>query len=227
MAETTTTTNHDEDVHYWATQLRNALAKVPPTQVVDRVRAEANRARDAHQLSVPLLRQLLAELERSFPVVLASKAPRPLPKPFPNKKAQACERCGKWIEARQGICERDDADTRWVVSHPEDPGCPVDMLNGVPEGRYAINWGLDGAEEIKFYQIKQGVLYAQASAELWAINTPDHVHKALEVIKADPKAASILYGLKLGACGVCGRTLTNQESRELGIGPICIKKMGW
>ena len=28
-------------------------------------------------------------------------------------------------------------------------------------------------------------------------------------------------------CSLCGRTLTNDESRTRGIGPICIEKMGW
>jgi hypothetical protein len=39
--------------------------------------------------------------------------------------------------------------------------------------------------------------------------------------------ASRLYGLKLGHCGVCGRELTNETSREEGIGPKCAGKMGW
>ena len=30
-----------------------------------------------------------------------------------------------------------------------------------------------------------------------------------------------------GSCGHCGRTLTNEESRARGIGPICAGKMGW
>lgn len=37
----------------------------------------------------------------------------------------------------------------------------------------------------------------------------------------DPKAAAIAYGRETGTCACCGRTLTNRESIELGIGPIC------
>lgn len=216
------TTTNSEDLRYWTTLLRTKLAEAPEGFITTRTRAEANKAREAGTLSVPFVRLLVRELDDQ-----AARPVRSLPKPFPNKKAQSCERCGKWVEAGQGVCERDNDDTRWIVSHPEDPGCPMVLFEGVPEGRYAINWGLGGTEEIKFYQIKEGALYAQASAELWVINNLDQVHKALEVIKADPKAASVLYGTKLGACGVCGRTLTNQESRDLGIGPICAKKMGW
>jgi hypothetical protein len=38
------------------------------------------------------------------------------------------------------------------------------------------------------------------------------------------KESSIRYGLELGHCGRCGRELTNEASREAGIGPICAGK---
>ena len=34
------------------------------------------------------------------------------------------------------------------------------------------------------------------------------------------------FGMATGLCCVCGRFLTDQESVEKGIGPVCIKKMG-
>ena len=43
----------------------------------------------------------------------------------------------------------------------------------------------------------------------------------------DPKGAAIKYGRMLGACSVCGKTLLDPESIEMGIGPICAGKMGW
>lgn len=43
----------------------------------------------------------------------------------------------------------------------------------------------------------------------------------------DPKGAAIKYGRMLGACSVCGKTLKDPESIEMGIGPICAGKMGW
>lgn len=46
-----------------------------------------------------------------------------------------------------------------------------------------------------------------------------------EIVK-DEEAAYRLYGTELGRCGVCGRTLTNEESRAYGIGPDCREKMG-
>lgn len=47
-----------------------------------------------------------------------------------------------------------------------------------------------------------------------------------DVLKAciNPLEAAILYGKQTGVCSCCGRELTNPESIELGIGPICRAK---
>jgi hypothetical protein len=47
-----------------------------------------------------------------------------------------------------------------------------------------------------------------------------------EVIKvcSDPEQAAIAYGMRFGACAICSRPLTNGESIDLGIGPICASK---
>jgi len=47
----------------------------------------------------------------------------------------------------------------------------------------------------------------------------------LQTISADPNALA-RYGQELGECGVCGRDLTDEESRAIGIGPICRGKLG-
>jgi hypothetical protein len=43
-------------------------------------------------------------------------------------------------------------------------------------------------------------------------------------IAEDPNGAMIRFGQVVGSCGHCGRTLTNQASREAGIGPVCARK---
>lgn len=35
------------------------------------------------------------------------------------------------------------------------------------------------------------------------------------------------FGKIYGVCAICGRTLTDEQSIAQGIGPVCIKKMGW
>jgi hypothetical protein len=67
----------------------------------------------------------------------------------------------------------------------------------------------------------------QASDEKYPVKNPAMRAEVLALIAKNPKEAMLRYGLELGHCGHCGRTLTNEESRQYGIGPICRGKMGW
>lgn len=49
--------------------------------------------------------------------------------------------------------------------------------------------------------------------------------RVLEIIANDEDALA-RFGRELGICGVCGRDLTDEVSRALGIGPICLEKLG-
>lgn len=51
--------------------------------------------------------------------------------------------------------------------------------------------------------------------------------ETLQEIAKDPLAAAIRYGRRTGQCACCGRELTNGESIERGIGPICADKWGF
>ena len=55
--------------------------------------------------------------------------------------------------------------------------------------------------------------------------TDEQTAKVAEVAK-DPAAAARAYGLRTGSCSICGRELTNADSRARGIGPICAGRMG-
>jgi hypothetical protein len=48
----------------------------------------------------------------------------------------------------------------------------------------------------------------------------------LQAISKNVLEAAVAYGRKTGNCSCCGRLLTNKESIELGIGPICLSKWG-
>lgn len=108
------------------------------------------------------------------------------------------------------------------------------ILSDVPEGRYAIFNEAAGA--IRFYHVNKptegrwaGYVFVnvQAGDEQHSIRNRESRDAILAAIAADPKAASLAYGRELGHCGVCGRTLTNPESIDAGIGPICAGRMGW
>jgi hypothetical protein len=55
----------------------------------------------------------------------------------------------------------------------------------------------------------------------------DPTKTAVIAAAADPHSSAKAYGLRTGSCACCGRELTNGESIELGIGPICRDKFGW
>lgn len=48
--------------------------------------------------------------------------------------------------------------------------------------------------------------------------------ESLKALMADPLEEAIRFGKQFGICSCCGRELSNPESVELGIGPICRSK---
>lgn len=102
-------------------------------------------------------------------------------------------------------------------------------LPDVPAGRYAIG------TPAKFYRVDRPTegrwagytfVKVQASDEWYNVNRTA-APAILQEIAKDPQQAMKRYGLELGRCGHCGRTLTDPESIAAGIGPICAGKMGW
>ena len=58
-------------------------------------------------------------------------------------------------------------------------------------------------------------------------NCPAEVTEFLMELEGDEIVAlAIAYGKNTGRCACCGRELTNEESIDLGIGPICRAKWG-
>jgi hypothetical protein len=78
---------------------------------------------------------------------------------------------------------------------------------------------VEGVEKV-VGKIEQGKL------TLWQrpmVDLGDLTRRLLE-IERDPEAAAVLYGKASGNCSICGRDLTDPESIERGIGPICAGK---
>jgi hypothetical protein len=104
----------------------------------------------------------------------------------------------------------------------------------IPAGRYAIVDPLD--DVLKFYRVDkptegkwQGFTFLSvyASDEQYPIKNKEHKKAIMDEIAKNPEAAMSRYGLEIGKCGICGRTLTDETSRARGIGPICAAKEGW
>lgn len=101
---------------------------------------------------------------------------------------------------------------------------------GIADGYYAID--IDGT--VKFYRVDMPTegkwagrtfLSVQASDEFHAIRNAATRGTVLAAIVAQGvKESMVRYGLLIGRCGVCNRTLTDETSRAMGIGPVCREK---
>lgn len=74
--------------------------------------------------------------------------------------------------------------------------------------------------------VRQTVGYRRPDGEL--------VRRTSEVVEFDEMVRQILeepmvtlarYGREIGSCGVCGRALTDEVSRDRGIGPVCFERL--
>lgn len=156
------------------------------------------------------------------------------------------------LRAERGIPELTE-DERKALSK-EDASTEIDRLikmprqttskyKDVPAGRYALKtevktrygMGWDTKTEWAFYKVDKpetgqwaGRVFLKklASDDEYAIRGTLY-RDVMDVILADPQKAMLDYGKEIKHCGHCGRTLTNEDSRNRGIGPVCAEKMGW
>jgi hypothetical protein len=145
----------------------------------------------------------------------------------------------EWVEARRALLNG-----RWVAGTATFEfvsSCITEMiafkranvqlnavrdLPQVPDGRYAVT-GTDGVT--KFYRVtnKGGHyrLFVYASDTQHPLNNWSTAVSVLRQIDADGiEKAAVRFGVELGSCYRCGRTLTDPTSRALGIGPDCRQK---
>lgn len=91
---------------------------------------------------------------------------------------------------------------------------------GATEGIYLNNQGV-----FKLYKTQSGYLFAKKLQEdgSW-VGFPGAANKLRPETKMTLEQAK-QYGKMYGMCMLCGRTLTDEESVAMGIGPICAGKM--
>lgn len=120
------------------------------------------------------------------------------------------------------------------VAKPDYAGQPsfsnAPKTDDVPAGRYALRTEDD---VVKFYRLDKPTegkwagytfLKAQGSDDLYPIRNRAEKERIIAEISKDVLAAEQLYGQELGKCSRCGRTLTDETSRDYGIGPDCRAK---
>jgi hypothetical protein len=104
----------------------------------------------------------------------------------------------------------------------------------VPAGRYAVE---TDEGHLAFYRVDRPTEGKWAGYTFVKVYASDELHRLPSRAAADgvlrkiaevgPETAMKRYGQEIGSCGHCGRTLTDETSRELGIGPVCREKMGF
>lgn len=112
---------------------------------------------------------------------------------------------------------------------PKTVGPNVTPLADVAEGHYAIP--SSGSNDLAFYRVDrptEGAHAGRVFVKLIVGGHPDsnvpraHVAGVLaRIAELGPDECAKLYGQELGRCCRCNRTLTDETSRRLGIGPEC------
>lgn len=113
---------------------------------------------------------------------------------------------------------------------------PLVTTVDVPAGRYAVETEDGAVNTLAFYKVDRptdgrwaGYVFVKHIVSDEEQRMSQAAGKAIlaKIAAAGPEAASARYGHEIGKCGVCNRTLTNDESRARGIGPVCAENSGW
>lgn len=134
------------------------------------------------------------------------------------------------IAARIPTLSRDAA-SKWINRALQ---IKVIMWADIPDGHYAVT-GQDGTTD--FYRVSTGDADGQwAGRRFVNLQLSDNYERIPATVResvinkirlAGPREAAIRYGKEIGKCAICHRTLTNPDSIERGIGPICADRYGW
>jgi hypothetical protein len=158
----------------------------------------------------------------------------------PNKYAGNCRLCGSKVEADQGRVDK--LDGKWQTAHLEGKCVPrtgkqkinnTDRYAEIPKGHYATK-SLTGTNDFDFWRVdrpEDGQYAGRAFIKRIVGGKPEmsvsRVTKfaVLEaIITEGVEVTARRYGQELGRCSRCNRSLTDQVSREFGMGPECRTK---
>lgn len=149
-----------------------------------------------------------------------------------NKFEGRCSVCRGPVAEMAGILSSENG--RWIVRH--DGPCPVvadapaatrtpsSASVDVPDGYYAIE--STGHNDLAFYAVSHSDRYGISVKMVVGGHVDSFVRRQnvagiVERIAADVDGAAKRYADEIGNCYRCNRTLTDETSRALGIGPTC------
>lgn len=137
-------------------------------------------------------------------------APAPVETPQPTRAGAAA-----WREWRE-LAAKLEA----VSSHPS--GARFACATGEGSDNDLAFWWVSKHERSGRYYLRQ-IIGGRGAVDT-RLSPQAMITIAKKILAAGAYESMILFGQKIGRCGHCGRELTNQESREAGIGPICRSK---
>ena len=151
---------------------------------------------------------------------------------FPTWDKRAMTSAIQYLVSLPWIPYRGPCGPTWIpyTPTPKAPTLPADKID---QGYYAVNDPIDGV--LKFYQVrapKQGKwagyhFLSQVSGDnKLSIRDKTERHRIFTEIAKDTLGALKRFGKEIGQCGHCRKQLTDEVSREFGIGPVCRKVMG-
>lgn len=111
---------------------------------------------------------------------------------------------------------------------------------GIKRPKMRLLFGDDGMviSEAASHSVNAGSLYVKAKDGLYlgkitkglffrSRDVDDAMETNIRESLSNPSASAVAYGRRTGECSCCGRELTNGESIERGIGPICADNFGF
>lgn len=110
-----------------------------------------------------------------------------------------------------------------AVETPVEPAPAPKRLDfsAIPDGNYAVRTD----DVVKFYRVS-----TKGNFKNVQVRASDALHKVFgkagiailhQIVNVGLEESRMLFASELGRCWMCGKTLTDETSRELGIGPKC------
>lgn len=87
--------------------------------------------------------------------------------------------------------------------------------------------GTPGANPGAIYVKEDGQYLGKMLGGKFLARCTQEAMTAVLAIAADPLGKAIEHGKLTGRCAICNRKLTDEDSTDRGIGPICAEKFGW
>lgn len=160
------------------------------------------------------IRKLLADLDDIDDVARASAASfRAEMNGMRQRQEWSVDLASRWITIL--VQARREHEARLVVA--------VTPIVDVPQSNYAVQ-GEDGTWD--FYEVKHGQ-NGRVYVKLWVSDALHSLAWATQqavlrkIKEMGPLQSAVEYGHRVGECARCHAKLTNPESIERGIGPVC------